>query len=145
MGCPAKITIVYDRITKVLVVRECNLEHNHLVGSKIMLHYPSSRRLSKEQQQEMHTLLKLRPSNKHLKEHILKQFGTFTTLKDIQNMKTKVREMEKQGRTDAQRTIDELAEALQRDRNAKGGVAIVGLEAGHKVKGLWLCMKCDES
>ena len=32
--------------------------------------------------------------------------------------------MEKQGRTDAQRTIDELAEALQRNRNAKGGVAI---------------------
>ena len=76
----------------------------------------------------MHTLLKLRPSNKHLKEHIRKRFGTFTTLKDIQNMKTKVCE-----------------EALQRDRNAKGGVAIVGLEAGHKVKGLWLCMKCDKS
>ena len=87
MGCPAKITIVYDRITKVLVARECNLEHNHHIGSEIMLHYPSSRRLSKEQRQEMHALLKLRPSNKHLKEHIRKRFGTFTTLKDIQNIK----------------------------------------------------------
>ena len=82
MGCPAKITIVYDRITKVLVVRECNLEHNHRIGSEIMLHYPSSRSLSKEQQQEMHMLLKLRPSNKHLKEHIRKRLKQDTKSKD---------------------------------------------------------------
>ena len=45
-------------------------------------------------------------------------------MKDIQNMKTKLRELERQGRTDAQITIDKLSHALQSDPNVKGGIVV---------------------
>ena len=71
---------------------------------------------------EVNSILQLQPSNKHLKEHIQVKYGKLTTLKDIQNMKTKLRELERQGSTDAQITIDKLSHALQSDPNAKGGI-----------------------
>ena len=39
-------------------------------------------------------------------------------------MKLKVKELERQGRTDAQMTIDKLSIALQTDPSAKGGVIV---------------------
>ena len=68
--------------------------------------------------------MQLQPSNKHLKEHIQVNYGKLTTLKDIQNMKIKLRELERQGRTDAQITIDKLSHALQSDPNVKGGIVV---------------------
>ena len=71
---------------------------------------------------EVNPILQLQPSNKHLKEHIQVKYGKLTTSKDIQNMKTKLCELERQERTDAQITIDKLSHALQSDPNAKGGI-----------------------
>ena len=90
----------------------------------MLKHYPSHRHLTEEEQVEVNSLIKLQQSNKHFKEHIKAKFGKLLTLKDIQNMKLKVKELEIQGRTDAQMTIDKLSTALQSDPNAKGGVIV---------------------
>ena len=116
------ISVSYDGDLRKLVVRKCNLLHNHRLGHGILQHYPSSRRLNQVEQVEVNSILQLQPSNKHLKEHIQVKYGRLTTLKDIQNMKTKLHELERQGRTDAQITIDKLSHALQSDPNAKGGI-----------------------
>jgi len=100
------------------------LKHNHRYGKEFLKHYPSYRHLNEEEQSEVNSLLKLQPSNKHLKEHIQAKFGKLVTLKDIQNMKLKVKELERQGRTDAQMTIDKLYIALQTDPSAKGEVIV---------------------
>ena len=57
---------------------------------------------------EVNSILKLQPSNKHLKEQIQVKHGKLTTLKDIQNIKTisSVNQKDKERRTDVQVTID---------------------------------------
>ena len=112
------------RLTKKLKVRECNLAHNHRVGEEILAHYPSSRKLSVDEEREVKNILSLRPNNKHLKEMIVKKFGKLVTLKDIQNMKTKVREHTRKGLGDAQLILDHLQEALEQDKSARGGVIV---------------------
>ena len=72
---------IYVRLTKKLIVRECNLEHNHRLGKEIVAHYPSSRRLSSEEKKEVVEILSFRPNNKHLKEMIKKNYGKLVTLK----------------------------------------------------------------
>ena len=90
----------------------------------MLKHYPSHRHLTEEEQVEVNSLIKLQQSNKHFKEHIKAKFGKLLTLKYIQNMKLKVKELERQERTDAQMTIEKLLTVLQSDPNAKGGVIV---------------------
>ena len=85
----------------------CTISYH--LGQGILQHYPSSRRLNQAEQAEVNSILTLQPSNKHLKEHIQVKYGKLATLKDIQNMKTKLSESERQGSTDAQVTIDKLS------------------------------------
>ncbi len=89
-----------------MTVRQCNLEHNHRVGIEIFARYPSNRKLSSEEEQEIIDVLALRPNNKHLKEMIVRKFNKLITLKDIQNLKTKVREQTRNGLEDAQLVLD---------------------------------------
>ena len=112
------------RLTKKLKVRECNLAHNDRVGEEILAHYPSSRKLSCDEEQEVEDILSLRPNNKHPKEIIKKKFGKLVTLKDIQNLKTKVREHTRRGLEDAQLILDHLQEALEQDKSARGGAVV---------------------
>jgi hypothetical protein len=100
------------------------LTHNHRVGAEILSHYPSSRRLSQPEQEEVMAILSLHPNNKHLKEMIRKKFGKLTTLKDIQNLKAKVKEKARHGLQDAQLLLDCLQEALDRDKAARGGLIV---------------------
>ncbi len=51
-----------NRLTKKLTVRQCNLEHNHRVGLEIFAHYPSNRKLSREEEQEIIDVLAVRPA-----------------------------------------------------------------------------------
>ena len=63
-------------------------------------------------------------------------------LKDIQNLKTKVREETRMGLRDAQIVLDKLTDALQVDKGARGGVvvddsdtlAILYYESSHMAK-----------
>jgi len=86
---------------------------------EVLKHYPSYHHLNEEEQSEVNSLLKLQPSKKN---HIQAKFGKLVTLKDIQNMKLKDKELERQGRTDVQMTIDKLSISLQNDPSAKSGV-----------------------
>ena len=52
------------------------------------------------------------------------KFGKLILLKDIQNMKAKVRELSSKGLNDAQLVLEHLHEALERDSLSKGGVVI---------------------
>ena len=63
-----------------------------------MKHYPSKeksikgerKKVSKEQEKEIHDVLSLRPNKKLLFVMIEKRFGKFMTLRDIQNRKARV-------------------------------------------------------
>lgn len=123
-GCQAKITFTYSKPDNCLVLKECNLEHNHRIGKEIYRHYPSARKLSKDEEKEVTDILSLRPNNKYVRELVVKRYGKFVTLKDIQNVKTKAREQSKMGLRDAQLVLDKLTEALQMDSGARGGVVV---------------------
>jgi len=84
MKCPVKITVTFDKVEKKLKIAYCNLEHCFRVGKDVMKHYPSMKRLSEQQQQEMHDALTLRPNNKLLLGMIEKKFSKCMILRDIQ-------------------------------------------------------------
>ena len=124
LNCSAKLTISYDRAARCLVVRECLLNHNHRIGSEVLEQYASNRRLSLKQQHKVNEVLRLKPNNKQLKDHIHSKYRKFVTLKDIQNMKAKIKQEAKQGRRDEQILLDSLEDALKQDAAAKGGVTV---------------------
>ena len=108
---------------KKLILRECHLDHNHRIGKEVICHYPSSRQLN-EDEEEKASLLTLNANNKLLKGMLEEKFGKLILLKDIQNMKAKVRELSSKGLNDAQLVLEHLHEALERDSLSKGGVVI---------------------
>ena len=83
--------IPYYRVCNKIVVRVSNLEHNHCIGSDLMGHYPSSRKLNDETALAVKEVLSLRPNTKHVKEMIEKKYGKFVTLKDIHNFKMRMK------------------------------------------------------
>ena len=73
-----------------------------------MEQYASNRRLSLKQQHSVNELLSLKPNNKQLKDHIHSKYKKLVTLKDIQNMKAKMKIAAKNGRRDEQILLDSL-------------------------------------
>lgn len=63
-------------------------------------------------------------ANKLVKQQIQKKFGKVTTLKDIQNIRDRVKRNEQHGRKDAQIVLDKLSEALSGDPQASGGIVV---------------------
>lgn len=59
-----------------------------------------------------------------MKHHIMKKFGKQVTLKDIQNVRSKISAKEKGVRNDAQVLCDHMNELLQKDAGAKGGILV---------------------
>ena len=114
----------FDHPSQKLVVRRNDLEHNHRIGQDIFPHYPSTRRLDNSEVQEVKEIVKLAPKMKLVKRHIMKKIGKQVTLKDIQNIRTKVKTVEKNGRNDAQVLVDRLEEKLRSDEGAKGGIIV---------------------
>ena len=119
MNCPVKLIISYNRAAGCLILRECSLQHNHRIRNEIMKHYPSSRKLSPEEQGMVDELLQLKPNNKHLKDHLQMKYSRLTTLKDIQNMKAKIKKNERNGRNDQQVLLDTLENTLKNDLKAR--------------------------
>jgi len=124
MGCQAKITVSYDKVRRCLRVNECNLEHCHRIGETIFQHYPTNRRLNREEQNDVEEMVQLKPNNKLVRELVAQKFGKHLTLKDIQNVKTKIKERESGKRKDGQIVLDKLTEALNSDSKAGGGVVV---------------------
>ena len=124
MKCPVKITVSYDKLEQKLKIRDSNLEHCHRTGKDVMKHYPSKRKLSKEQEKEIHDVLSLRPNNKLLLGMIKKKFGKFMTLRDIQNLKARLVKKAGSGHKDAESTLAFLSKALLENPDDRGGVAI---------------------
>lgn len=112
------------RLTKRLVVRECCLEHNHRIGPELSLHYPSNRKLTKEQSVAVKELLNLQPKTKHVKEMIASKFGKLVTLKDIHNLKTRMKSESRGGRRDEELLLEELEKFLKKDPSSCGGVVV---------------------
>lgn len=123
LGCEAKITLSYNKALNCLVVKECLLDHNHRTGEEVHKHYPSTRRLSMEESKEIVDILSLKPNNKHVRDHVVRKFGKVVTLKDIQNLKKKLREESTMGLRDAPLVLEKLTHALQ-DQGATGGVVV---------------------
>ena len=98
LGCGVKLIISYDRKLQCLVVRQCELQHNHRIGCEAMKHYTSSRKLSTQEQLELNELLMLRPNNKQLLDYIHVKYKKLVNLKDIQNMKLLLRKAKANGK-----------------------------------------------
>jgi len=62
---------------------------NHRTGEEIYRHYPSARKLSKDEEKNVTDILGLKANSKHVRDLIARRYGKFVTLKDIQNLKTK--------------------------------------------------------
>lgn len=105
-------------------MRKCNLDHCHSIGPEVISHYPFKRRLAGNELKEVEHLVSLAPKLKLVRQYILKQFGKQVILKDIQNVRTKVKMQAKGGCDEAQATIDKLEEEMQRDQGSKGGVIV---------------------
>ena len=113
-----------NRLTKKLVVRESDLDHNHRVGPDVSVHYPSNRKLTKEQNAAIDEVLSLKPKPKYIKEMIEKKFGKFVTLKDVHNLKTRMKTKSRAGRRDEQLLLEELENNLSADTSSCGGIVI---------------------
>ena len=124
LNCPVKVTVSFDRKVNKLVVRECSLEHNHWIGLEIMMHYPTHQRLSNAESKEIKRVLDLGANKKLVKQQIQRKFGKVTTLKDIQNIRDRMKRNEQHGQRDAQIVLDKLSEALSHDPQASGGVVV---------------------
>ena len=121
--CWPKITASYDRIRKCLSVNECNLEHCHHIGGTIFQRYPATKRLNEKENKDVEEIIQLKPKNKLVRDLIAQKYGKTLTLKDIQNVKTKIKERECGNRKDAQIVLDKLTVALESDSKA-GGVVV---------------------
>ena len=66
------------------------VQHNHEIGSEVIKHNASNRKLSVQEQQELNEVLELRPNNKQLKDYIHMKYKKVVTLKDIQESKMSI-------------------------------------------------------
>ena len=69
-------------------------------------------------------MLELGANKKLAKQWIQRKSGKVTTLKDIQNIRDRMKRNEQHGRKDAQIVLDKLSQALSRDPQASGGVVV---------------------
>ena len=113
-----------NRLTKKLVVGECNHEYNHRIGPDVLVHYPSNRKLTEEQNAAINEVLSLQPKAKYVKEMIENKFGEFVTLKDVHNLKTRMKSKSGGGRRDEQLLLEELENILSKDTLSCGGVIL---------------------
>ncbi|XP_065910040.1 uncharacterized protein [Dysidea avara] len=108
MNCKTKITVSYDSLYKKLCVRHCHLEHTHQVGPAIFAHYPVNRRLTAAEEATISEMPTVKPNTKRVKELVEKKFGKCVTLKDISNLKTKVKEQTQKGLEERQLLLSAL-------------------------------------
>ena len=111
MNCKTKITVSYEQVNTTLIrtqcchlcnhycslykklcIHHCHLEHTRQVGPAIFAHYPVNRRLTAAEEATISEMLTVKPNTKRVKELVEKKFGKCVTLKDISNLKTKVKE-----------------------------------------------------
>ena len=90
----------------------------------IIKHYPSSRKFSKEEEKAVCDIVSWKPNNKHVRDFVVRKYGKLLTLKDIQNIKTKVCEQTRKGLQDAELLLEKLKESLEIDQGANGGVTV---------------------
>jgi len=105
MGCPVKITVSYDKWQQRLKVQNCITDHCHCTNKEILKHYPSERRLSKQQEKDVCDVLALCANDKLTLGMIEKRFGWHVTLRDMQNLKAKIKESNNRGQKDAVNTL----------------------------------------
>lgn len=67
-----------------------------------MKHYPSARKLSNDERKEVEELVKVKANTKHVRNLVVEKYGKLVTLKNIHNIKTRIRENFKGDSNDAQ-------------------------------------------
>ena len=60
----------------------------------------------------------------HIKDLVLKNYGKLFTLKDVQNIRTKIKESKKGELRGAQLVLDKLSDELKKDFGSSGGVVV---------------------
>ena len=99
-------------------------------------------RLKKEQNHPFH-VYNIRPNTKHVKRMIEKKYGIFVTLKDIHNLKTRMKNGTCGQFKDAQLLLEALELTLRNDSSSAGGVIVNDnntLEVYYYQSGLMKCL-----
>ena len=91
LNCSAQIYVSFDTLMQKLVVRKCELEHNHSIGPHILPHYPSMRCVDINEVSQVKKIIQLAPKPKLVKHFIMKKYGKQVTLKGVQNIRTKLK------------------------------------------------------
>jgi len=78
----------------------------------------------KQQEKDVCDVLALRANNKPTLGMIEKRFGRHVTLRDIQNLKAKIKESNNHGQKDAVNTLSFLVDVLQKNCEDRAGVAV---------------------
>ena len=68
--------------------------------------------------------MSLQPETKYVKEMIEKKFGIFVTLKDVHNLKTRMKIKSHAERRDKQILLEELESTLSKDTSSCGNVVV---------------------
>ena len=101
----------------------CHLEHTHQVGPAIFAHYPVNRRLTAAEEATISDMLTVKPNTKRVKELVEKKFGKCVTLKDISNLKTKVKEQTQKGLEEPQLLLSTL-QNITTTQDAQAGIVV---------------------
>ena len=112
------------RFCKKLSVRECELEHNHHVSPEIFAHYPANRRLNKSEEESIIEILQLHPINKRVREMVQKKTSKLVTLKDISNLKMKLKEQTRKGLQEPRLLLCCFHNFTKYDESASTGIVV---------------------
>lgn len=108
-----------------LKVQNCITDHCNCTSKDILKHYPSERRLLKQQEKDVGDVLALCANNKLTLGIIKKKFEKHMILKNIQNLRAKIKKSNNRGQKDAENTLSFLVDVkLQRNCENQVEVAV---------------------
>lgn len=109
-NCPAQFKIAFDHVDKKLVVVSLNDQHNHACTAKIFESMPKQRRLKGDEAKFVEDALKVKANARLLQLEVKKNFEVSLSLKDIHNVKSKLKasELNSHNRSPLESIYDEL-------------------------------------
>ena len=93
------------------------------MGPAIFAHYPVNRRLTAAEEATISETLTVKPNTKRVKELVEKKFGKCLTLKDISNLKIKVKEQTQKGLEEPQLLLSTL-QSITTTQDAQAGIVV---------------------
>ena len=88
--CPVSTHVILPALSYMYCIDICIHVH-HLISQESFKHLPKQRKVDESELCGLQDMLKTRPNKKILQDHILKKTGKIVTLRDLTNMKAKLK------------------------------------------------------